>query len=292
MAGRPQLAAGRADPPGGASFRPSRLAGLAGGGYSTSRMADPQAGKGSGSLPFRGRRAFVLGGSGGLGRAACRALARRGASLLVHGGSSPERLEAALAEARELGAPEAEGFLLRIERPADLLDGLAGLGRIDILVASFGPFLRKSLADTGARDWERLALLDLALPGALCSALYPPMAARGWGRILLFGGSRTDAIRAYSSNAAYAAAKTGLAVLAKSLAAEGAAAGLGCLLVCPGFADTEYLGPREREALAARAPGGRLLPPDGIAEAAIGLLAAEPCAASGGILSLDGGLSL
>jgi NAD(P)-dependent dehydrogenase (short-subunit alcohol dehydrogenase family) len=243
-------------------------------------------------LPFAGKRAFVLGGSGGIGRAVCRALARRGAGLLVHGGSSAERLGAALAEARALGAPEAEGFLCKIAHPSDILDRVGKLGRVDIFVAAFGPFVQKPLAETVAADWERIALLDLALPGSLCSALYPAMAARGWGRILLFGGSRTDAIRAYSSNAAYAAAKTGLGVLAKSLAAEGAASGVACLLACPGFVDTEYLGAGTRGALAAKAPGGRLLPADAIAEAAMGLLAAEPCAASGGVLSLDGGLAL
>ena len=156
---------------------------------------------------------------------------------------------------------------------------------------ALGPFLRKSLADTSAADWERVALLDLALPGALASALLPAMAARGWGRILLFGGTRTDGIRSYSSNAAYAAAKTGLAVLAKSLAAEGAPDGVGCVLVCPGFVDTEYLDEGERIALRRRSPRGRLVSPGEVARAAIGLLAADPCIASGSIVTLDGGLS-
>jgi NAD(P)-dependent dehydrogenase (short-subunit alcohol dehydrogenase family) len=116
------------------------------------------------------------------------------------------------------------------------------------------------------------------------------MSARGWGRILLLGGTRTDAIRAYSTNAAYAAAKTGLAVLAKSLAAEGAGRGVACVLACPGLVETEYLGEREREDLRGRAPGGRLADPAELAAAALGLLSAEPCIASGAVLSLDGGL--
>jgi NAD(P)-dependent dehydrogenase (short-subunit alcohol dehydrogenase family) len=117
------------------------------------------------------------------------------------------------------------------------------------------------------------------------------MAERGWGRILLFGGTRTDAIRAFSSNAAYAAAKTGLAVLAKSLAVEGAGRGVGCVLVCPGLVDTEYLGDAERAALRALSPLGRLLTPCEVASAAVGLLAADPCVASGSVVNLDSGLS-
>jgi NAD(P)-dependent dehydrogenase (short-subunit alcohol dehydrogenase family) len=258
-------------------------------------MNDPQAGSIAELSPLAGKRALVVGGSGGIGRAVCRSLARRGASVVVHGGSSAERLDAVLAEIRGLctaSGGEAEGFLLPLARTTDILDRLGDIGRVDLLVMAFGPFVRKRLAETSAADWERLALLDLALPGALCSALLPAMAGRGWGRILLFGGTRTDAIRAYSSNAAYAAAKTGLSVLAKSLAAEGAASNVACLLVCPGLVDTEYLDEPERFALRAKAPGGRLLSPDAIAETAVGLIAADPCVASGGLLSLDGGLTL
>jgi NAD(P)-dependent dehydrogenase (short-subunit alcohol dehydrogenase family) len=242
---------------------------------------------------LRGRRALVVGGSGGIGRALALELAVKGTSLVVHGGSSRERLDSCLGELRLAGA-SAEGFLMDLEAPGGLprlVSALPSLGRIDILVVAFGPFVRKSLAETLVADWERMALLDLALPGALASALFPAMSERGWGRILLLGGTRTDGIRAYKTNAAYAAAKTGLAVLAKSLAVEGAGRGIGCVLVCPGFVDTEYLSGEERSALEKRAPAGRLLSPAGIASAAVGLITAEPCLASGAIVALDGGLS-
>lgn len=260
--------------------------------------------------PLAGRRALVVGGSGGIGAALAAALAARGADLLIHGGSSRERLAAAVARAEEAGRgalgdeasgrapagasarPSVESLLLPLERPADLVDRLPGLGRVDILAVAFGPFVRKALHETGAADWERLALLDLALPGALASALIPAMAARGYGRILFFGGTRTDAIRAYSSNAAYAAAKTGLAVLAKSIAAEYSQAGIGAFVLCPGFVDTEYLGEGQRAELRSKAPGGRLIEAEEIAEFAASLVAAEPCIASGAVVALDGGLKL
>ena len=260
--------------------------------------------------PLAGRRALVVGGSGGIGAALAAALAARGADLLIHGGSSRERLAAAVARAEEAGRgalgdeasgrapagasarPSVESLLLPLERPSDLVDRLPGLGRVDILAVAFGPFVRKALHETGAADWERLALLDLALPGALASALIPAMAARGYGRILFFGGTRTDAIRAYSSNAAYAAAKTGLAVLAKSIAAEYSQAGIGVFVLCPGFVDTEYLGEGQRAELRSKAPGGRLIEAEEIAEFAASLVAAEPCIASGAVVALDGGLKL
>ncbi len=252
-----------------------------------------KAAQGEGSS-LKGKRALVIGGSGGIGKAVSLELGARGAYVIVHGGSSRTRLDAVLSELETAGAG-AEGFLMDLgdpEGPARLCDSVRALGDIDVLTVAFGPFIRKSIADTSPGDWRRIAFLDFALPGILCSVCLPPMAAKGWGRILLFGGSRTDVIRAYSSNAAYAAAKTGLAVLAKSVAVEGAPGGVGCVLVCPGFVDTEYLDEREREALRARAPGGRLALPGQIAAAAVGLIAAEPCIASGAVVALDGGLSL
>ncbi|MDP3178492.1 MAG: SDR family oxidoreductase [Spirochaetaceae bacterium] len=236
----------------------------------------------------------MLGGSGGIGAAICRALAVRGASLVVHGGASRDRLERTLAGLASALAPgaTAEGFLLEADLPSTFVEKAASFGPFDIAVISFGPFFRGSLSQTSAREWERLALLDLALPGALCSALLPGMMDRGYGRFLLLGGTRTDAVRAYSSNAAYAAAKTGLAVLAKSLAVEGAGRGVACVLACPGLVDTEYLDENARSALRAKAPRGRLYMPEEIARPAVELIAADPCTASGAVVSLDGGLDL
>ncbi len=254
------------------------------------------------TAPLAGRRALVLGGSGGIGAALSRALAARGADLLVHGGSSAARLEASLAAARAAraaqpapagaAAPAIEGFLLPIKTPTDFLSRLPELGRFDILAVAFGPFLQKPLHETSAADWERMALLDLALPGALVSALLPGMAERGYGRIALFGGTRTDAIRSYATNTAYAAAKTGLGVLVKSVAAEYADRGIAAFALCPGFVETEYLGEGLKRELAARAPGKRLIPAASIGDFAAELIAAEPCLASGAVINLDAGLRL
>jgi NAD(P)-dependent dehydrogenase (short-subunit alcohol dehydrogenase family) len=117
------------------------------------------------------------------------------------------------------------------------------------------------------------------------------MAERGWGRMLFFGGTRTDGVRAYSSNAAYAAAKTGLAVLVKSLAAEGAAAGVACMAVCPGLVDTEYMSENTKSELREKAPRGELLRARDLASTAVALIAAEPCVISGAIVTMDAGLA-
>ena len=155
---------------------------------------------------LRGRRALVVGGSGGIGAAISVALASRGASLLIHGRTS--RKVAELVGAIRLSGGDAEGLVLDFESPEPLIAALEACGHFDVLVLAFGPFVRKSFADHTVSDWEKVALLDLALPGMLASRYFRAMCDRGFGRILFFGGTRTDTIRGFTSNAAYAAAKT------------------------------------------------------------------------------------
>jgi len=236
-----------------------------------------------------GRRALVVGGSGGIGRAVAFDLASRGASLVVHG-KSEQRVDAAVYAIAEAGG-QALGFASAIDHPGTFIDELERFGAFDIVVVAFGPFLRKPLAACSSAEWEAMALLNLALPGALASRYFPAMSGRGYGRFLVFGGTRTDAIRGFSSNAAYAAAKTGLGVLAKSIAIEGAPHNVAAVVICPGLVRTEYISPEEEASLLLMAPGGRLSRANAVAATALDLIAGDPCLASGAIVSLDSGLS-
>jgi len=234
----------------------------------------------------------VVGGTGGIGGAVARSLALRGADIFLLGTRDGGRMAAALASLRGLGV-QAEGLPMDLERESRF-DFVAMLGpepRFDILIAAFGPFLRKPLASTSTADWLDIARLDLALPGALASFVLPGMVERKWGRIVFFGGTGTDTIRGYSTNSAYAAAKTGLGVLAKSVAIQHASDGIGAFVACPGLVDTEYLDSATRRALAAKSPGGMLIQTDAIGETVATLAAADPCLASGSIVAMDGGLS-
>lgn len=186
---------------------------------------------------------------------------------------------------------QARGCPCEIQTPRDFLAAIEPFGDFDILVVAFGPFVRKSFAAYDTSDWEKMALLNLALPGALASRYFPAMRDRGFGRMLFFGGTRTDAVRGFTSNAAYAAAKTGLGVLAKSIAIEGAARNVAALVICPGLVRTEYIGPDEAASLARMAPGGRLSSPADVAATALDLMDRDPCLASGAIVSLDSGFS-
>jgi NAD(P)-dependent dehydrogenase (short-subunit alcohol dehydrogenase family) len=235
-----------------------------------------------------GLRTLIVGGSGGIGYAVARAAASAGALVTVHG-HDPERLASKAATLRELGGEVSTicADLSEGEVPESLLDAARSS---DVVVFAYGPFVYKTLAMTEPADWRLVTLACLALPGMVASAAAISMAGRGFGRILLFGGTRTDAIRGFKSNAAYAAAKTGLGVVAKSIATEFGPRGVSCAVLCPGFVDTEYLDPAMKAQLTEASPRGGLIPSAELASLACYLVSGGMDLANGAIIVADRGL--
>lgn len=236
---------------------------------------------------FNGRFALVIGGSGGIGRAVSLELARRGARLLVQGRHAREHMKDRI-------APPHETFDFEFGSPSEFIRALdarlADMGaELDIVICAFGPFSEKPLEMVSTEEWEYLAMANLALPGALASHFLSGMKERGYGRFLFFGGTRTDTIRPFRKTAAYAAVKTGLGVLAKSIAASAADRNVAAIVVCPGPTETEYQSLAMRARHASLTPTGSLIPAETIARLSLDLIDADPCTASGAIVALDGG---
>ena len=236
-----------------------------------------------------GKKALVVGGTGGIGRAVALALAERGAELTVHGGSSRERLDGVIRAIKENGG-KADGFLLSIDGPSAAEQILARCPSPDILVCAWGPFRQGALETLDRAFWQEMTENNLVFPGILVSTVIRGMMEKKWGRILLFGGTNTDNIRGFATTAAYSAAKTALGVIAKSAARTGGGQGVTCNVVCPGLTDTEYTGEKQRQYNLARRPGGRSLTPEQVAQAAVAIL--ENPGINGAVVSVDQGVVL
>jgi 3-oxoacyl-[acyl-carrier protein] reductase len=236
-----------------------------------------------------GRRALVVGGSGGIGAAISLALAGRGAGLVIHGGHNRDKLDGVAAEARK----QTEGVdtcLRELASPDDAEALLGTAGDVDILVVSFGPYLKSPIAETTPEQWDRMIGLNLTLPARLVSSLVPGMLERGYGRIILFGGPRSDRADGFLEIAAYGAAKHGLASLVRSVARQYASRNLRCNMICPGYVDTEYNTAAEKMRVASHLPSGRLISVDEIASLAIHLLHPDSDAVNGAIIPVDFGV--
>lgn len=242
---------------------------------------------------FDGKSAVIVGGSGGIGAELSLALAQEGASLVIHGGHKSDKFDLLAAKIEKLRGKKTEIII------QNLLDSdfsslerselLQAARKCDILCVCYGPFVQKSLHETEVSDWKNAALFDYALPGLLVSAALPGMMAKKWGRILLFGGTGTSFREEFSTNAAYAGAKSGLNVLAASVAAFYAEYGVTCNLICPGFTETEYLSEMQKDGLRKKMPMKTMIKSSSVAETALFLL--KNADINGATLRLDRGWS-
>jgi NAD(P)-dependent dehydrogenase (short-subunit alcohol dehydrogenase family) len=228
------------------------------------------------------RRALVVGGSGGIGRAVSRQLLALGNDVVATG-AHREKLESLAAEVAE----EPGSFLgvqITATQPGEFLSALPEELEPDILVCAYGPVLYKPVGQTTLQEWSVLTGMNLVLPGALVTRYLPGMLDRGFGRILLFGVAGSDQVRGYREIGAYAAAKTGLSVLVSSLAEEMADTGVAVSALLPTYVDTEYLSDDECRRYRGRIGNNRLEKPDEIAETACYLISAKDSRHNGKIV--------
>ncbi len=241
---------------------------------------------------FEGKTAVVVGGSGGIGFETAKMLCRNGARVIIHG-RNEERLQSAKIKLYKEASVPVDTVIFDFDKESFVSVEKSSLNQAvktaDILCICFGPFLQKGLEDMNAEQWQRISLLDYALPGFLMSSCLNGMKEKKWGRILLFGGTGTSFRGEFKTNAAYAGAKTGLGVLVQSAAANYARYGITCNAILPGFTETEYLGQGDIDSLKEKIPGGELISAEKIAKAAEFLL--SDVNFNGVLLKIDRGWS-
>jgi 2-hydroxycyclohexanecarboxyl-CoA dehydrogenase len=237
------------------------------------------------------RRAVVTGAGGGIGSAVARELTAAGIRVVACG-STPERARQAAAALP--GAEPAWADLGRPEAVAGLVEQATDGGDIDILVACAGWERVEPFFASAPETWDRLLNVNLRSVIQLGHALLPPMAERGWGRLVCIA---SDAARAGSpGEAVYSAAKAGLIALCKTLGQELARSGVTCNAVSPGPTNTPLLQrwwaehPEQAEKLRSRIPAGRYGEPEDVA-ALVGFLCSDRAAyVTGQVISVNGGL--
>jgi 3-oxoacyl-[acyl-carrier protein] reductase len=259
---------------------------------------------------LKGRVAFVTGGTRGIGAAICRSLATQGATVAAgYGGNDEAAQKFKDAFTASYGTPVSIHKGNVADAPdcrRTIEEVIATHGRLDILVNNAGITIDKTVLKMSDEDWY--AVINTNLSGAffLSQAALRHMAERGTGRIVNVSSVIGETGNIGQSN--YAASKSGLFGLTKTLAREAAfllaragkltepdSIGLTVNTVTPGFIATEmleHIPAKVLEKILAQIPLGRLGKPEEVARIVHFLAADASSYITGQVWGVNGGLDM
>ncbi|GAA2093727.1 SDR family oxidoreductase [Streptomyces albiaxialis] len=254
-------------------------------------MTDGSEGRYAGLFRLDGRRVAVVGGAGGIGREAARALAAHGAEVLVVDRDAEGAAETArLADAERGGG--AVPYALDVLDEDAVRAAASEWGPLDGLVVTVGVNVRKRIADYSLEEFDRVVALNLRAHFSLVRAVAPGMAERGGGSVVSFASMR--AFQVEPGQGVYAASKAGLVQLLRTAAAEWGPRGVRFNAVAPGVVRTPLTDqiaadPDWYDAYAQASALKRWARADEIAGAVVYLLSDASTFVTGSVLTVDGG---
>lgn len=235
----------------------------------------------------------VTGGASGIGAATTKKIVAQGGYVAI--------MDINIAAARGL-AQQFHGKVLAFQADAlNEADVIAAhklatstLPPITGLVNCAGmPQVPRPIEDYPVEDWSRVVDSHLKTTYISCRVMGSAMASRGCGAIV-----NLASVLAFRSGPvlAYGPAKAGVVNLTEALAVQWAGQGMRVNAVAPGWTDTPFLRPADRQGerdlrpIVKATPIGRLMQPEEIAEVIWFLLSPQSSAVTGATIPCDGGI--
>ncbi|WP_428526294.1 3-oxoacyl-[acyl-carrier-protein] reductase [Roseibium sp.] len=241
---------------------------------------------------LEGKNALITGATGGIGESIARALHAQGATVSLSG-TRAEKLEALAADLGE------RAFVT----PANLSDreAVIGLlpaaeekmGSVDILVNNAGITRDNIFMRMKDEEWDQVLEVNLTSGFLLCRAAIKGMMKRRTGRII--GITSVVGVTGNPGQVNYAAAKSGMIGMYKSLAREVASRNITVNCIAPGFIETamtDALNEKQKDSILTSVPAGRLGTASEIASAATYLASDEAAYVTGQTLHVNGGMAM
>ncbi|MBK6766004.1 MAG: SDR family oxidoreductase [bacterium] len=241
-----------------------------------------------------GKVALITGGSRGIGRGIALKLAQAGADVVINYLEREDAAHEVVEWIRGLGR---RALAIRAdvatEAGADVLfaEMAVEFARLDILVNNAGPFVVRPVLETSAADWDHM------LRGNLLSAFWVTSRAvklmdrtENGGSIVFIGAPNAERVGSQNVACAYSIAKTGVIILAQTLARELGPKHIRVNVVNPGFIENDSMTRRMRQWMPAEVPLGEVGSPADIGNAVAYLCSTEAAYVSGTVLNVHGGL--
>ncbi len=239
-----------------------------------------------------GKTALITGASGGIGGSIARVLHAQGATVALSG-TRREALDAIASSLRDrvhvlpcnlADKEDVEKLVPAAEQQ---------MQKLDILVANAGVTRDNLFVQLKDDEWDQVIAINLSATFRLARAAVKGMMRRRFGRVI--GITSVVGVTGNAGQSNYTAAKAGMIGMIKSVAQEYAKRGVTANCIAPGFIATpmtEKLNEKQREAILARVPAGRLGGAEDIAAAAVYLASDEAAYVTGQTLHVNGGMAM
>ena len=238
------------------------------------------------------KRAFITGGTGGVGACAAWGLARKGLHVVI-ADLDQQKCDELAAEINAEGH-SAQGVALDVTNRADVeavLAKEAEQGGVDVLVTSAAIVKPAGILDFPVEDWNNIINVNLNGTFHVCQVAGKQMVEKGFGRIITM--SSVNGQIANSFRGAYSCTKGAVDMLTKLLAAELGKHGITANAIAPTPIDTPMIrqvhGPKDREVWHNQLPIKRYAQPEEVASAVCYLASDDAAYINGHILNMDGG---
>ncbi len=241
-----------------------------------------------------GRVALVTGAGQGMGKAVAKALAERGAKIVVND-VNQRQADAVAAELRDNGSeaiaiPADVSAASAVRRMVE--EAVFCFGTVHVLINNAGVLRPTRVLDIPEEEWDWVLAVNLKGTFLCSQAVLPLMIANKWGRIVNFSSTAGKSVSTIGG-AHYTAAKAGVLGFTRHLAKEVAAHGITVNAVCPGLIDTEMvratIDEARCEAYARSFPIPRLGRPEEVAELVAFLASDRAAYITGAALDINGG---
>lgn len=239
-----------------------------------------------------GKTALVTGATGGIGGAIARAFHSCGATVVLSG----TRVEVLEELSQELGA-NSHAIACNLgdaQAVADLPGQVEELtGQLDILINNAGITRDGLLLRMKDEDWDVVMDINLKAAFQLSRATIKGMMRRRVGRIISI--TSVVGVTGNPGQTNYAASKAGMIGFSKALAREVASRNITVNCIAPGFIETamtDALNEKQKDAILASIPSGRLGTVAEVASAAVFLSSEEAAYMTGQTLHVNGGMAM
>ena len=252
---------------------------------------------GTSLFDVKGKNALVTGSTHGLGMAMARGLGLAGATIIVNGNSSQEKIDKAVAAYKSEGV-NAVGYRFNVADEEQVIAAIskieAEVGHIDILINNAGIIKRTPLIEMEVADFKEVIDIDLVSPFIVSKHVVKGMISRKEGKVINICSMMSELGR--NSVGAYAAAKGGLKMLTQNKATEWAKHNIQFNGIGPGYFATSQTAPIRvdghpfNDFIVNRTPAAKWGDPNDLAGAAIFLSSKASDFVNGHVLYVDGGI--